>query len=233
MSYTPASRPLSLMSRIIVPRVASGKATEAPGEPGAGNGRDKSTDDPAAVVDVGRDRVRAVGSIDRRDHSLMQQEAVRPALRIDILADDLTLVVDAEGLGPHRAWDGDRGEDAVVPQEPVGQFENRCVGVIAVRADDLALRVPVRENGRLRAWEVDGGEAVVAMDESMQSPALIDIPAHNRATVIDAEDCRKRADTRRIDGGEDAVLGHKSMAPDGDIGGAFAVGLPMLGAQRF
>ena len=67
-----------------------------------------------------------------------------PALGIHVLADDLAVIVDAEGLGSPGARDIDLGEDAILQQEPVGQVEGRRIALLAVCADDLPLSVDPR-----------------------------------------------------------------------------------------
>ena len=71
----------------------------------------------------------AARSVDRGESAVVQQEPVGFALGIDVLADDLAKVVDAEGLGAHGAGDIDFGEDAFVEQEPVREIERgQCCG---------------------------------------------------------------------------------------------------------
>ena len=125
---------------------------------GSSCGIEREAHDPAAVVDVvGEGCVPPGASIVVK--APVQQEPVGLPLGIDVLADDLAKVIDAEGLGPHGAGDIDLREDAFVEQEPVGQLERGRVGVVAVGADDLSLRVDPRDEGGRGAGEIDHGEA--------------------------------------------------------------------------
>jgi hypothetical protein len=63
---------------------------------------------------------------------------VGPPGTIAILADELPVVVDPEGLSPCRAWNIDFREHPVVQEKAMGQVERRRVRVLAVGADHLA-----------------------------------------------------------------------------------------------
>jgi len=84
-----------------------GEATICTSQEASGRGQRASRNphDPAAVVDVGRDRRDAVGRVDGRENAVLQQEAVRSAGPIYVLANDVVVFVDAERLGSPSAGD--------------------------------------------------------------------------------------------------------------------------------
>ena len=128
---------------------------------------DMLADGLATVVDVGDDCPGRAGDVDRREPTLVPQEAVERAAGVDVLADDLAAVVDAEGLGLLRAGQMDRREQAApLPQEaaPVGPAGNGRDD-IAVVADDLAAVVQIDGSRVELTRKVDPDEPATAVTQ--------------------------------------------------------------------
>jgi hypothetical protein len=178
------------------------------------------TDDLAALVDRGRlcpaaCRVGAGRFGERRDGAVaVAHEAVVCTLDVDIGADDLPTVVDAQGRSRRRARDVDRLVGAVVPEEAV----QRTFGV-HVETYDPAPIVDLERAGQLRTRNADLHEPPLRTEKAgRRDPRVVVVEADDLAAVVDVDGlvaqpvaaCPRRV----VDDGEAAPPVADEMADD-------------------
>ena len=186
-------------------------------------GIEREANDPAAVVDVVGERCGTARRIDRR----VRHPGPAGTRGTFPPASTYSPTIWPRLLMP-KGWVRTAPGTSIFVKTPLssrnpwGRSRAGTLGSSAVGADDLALRVDPRREGRLGAGEIDHGEGLFVLQETMESSSVIDVAAHCPAALIDAEDHGVEAGVRGIDGGEDAVARHESMALDTDVVLVFA-----------
>ena len=106
------------------------------------------------------------------------------AVRVDVGADHLTTVVDAEDHGARRARDVDRPEVAVVPQEAMHGF-----GLVHVDTHDLSPVVDLQWSGHdgTREGDVDEPPALRAQEAGRRGALVVVVEADRLAAVVDVD----------------------------------------------
>jgi hypothetical protein len=131
---------------------------------------------------------RRVGSrsVGKRPHATvaLAHDAVVGAVRIDVGAGHLAAVVDGEDRRARRAWQVDRPEVAVVPQEAVQRAAR-----VGADAHDLAPVVDPQRSGHegTREDDVDEPSARRAQEAGRRRTLVVVVEADRVAAVVDVD----------------------------------------------
>src|SRR5262249_18538867 len=126
---------------------------------------------------------------------------------IEVLAGDLSGVVDPDRRGLSSPRQAEPNPHAVFPQEPASTSAQ-----IVVETDDLTPGIdPVRRRVRGRAGGVDGRQRAFAPQKPVTPEIGPDVEAHDLAACVDSEGLRPLA-AGSVDAREGSSLEHEAVS---------------------